>query len=110
MPETWITDLTHFLDEEGELVSEPPQAKRMAGYIASIVLMASYPGPDYPPEYRVSCCRRAEGKVCQEEIAGFIDPETNNIMWLCPGCGARGYISNWRGTAWDLSEVTDIDH
>lgn len=110
MSDTWITDLTHFLDDDGELISEPPQAKRLAQHLAAIVLMVSYPSKEIPPEYRVTCRRRPKAQACLEEIAGFVDPDTEKIVWLCPRCGDRGFISNWRGTAWDLSGVADIDH
>lgn len=104
MPDTWITDITHFLDGDGELVTEPPQAKNIAEYFAAIVMMSSFPDPEYPPEYTVKCRRRPNRKPCQEEIIGFIDPENDDVMWMCPKCNDRGLISNWRGTMWDMSE------
>ncbi|UFS71162.1 hypothetical protein LPW11_02970 [Geomonas sp. RF6] len=110
MSQTWLTDMTHFIDEDGELISEPYHAKRLGEYIASIVLMVSYPTAEIPPEYRVVCRRRPKQQSCGEEIAGFVDPDTEKIVWVCPRCGDRGFISNWRGTVWDLSEVVDIDH
>ena len=108
MQDTWVTDITHFLDEEGELISEPPQARKLAEYMTAIIVMASYPEPDYPPEYRVCCRRRPNRKPCLEEIVGFVDPDTDDIVWMCPACGDRGFISNWRRTIWDMSEVEEV--
>jgi len=105
-----MTDLTHFLDDAGELITEPSHARKLGEYITSIILMISYPNLTIPPEYRVLCRRRPQQQPCLEEIAGFIDSDTDKIVWVCPRCGDRGFISNWRGSVWDLSEVADIDH
>lgn len=110
MAGTWISDITHFLDEDGEIVSEPAPAKALGEYFASIILMASYPDPDYPTEYKVSCRRRPNRKPCLEEIAGWIEPESDDIYWICPKCNDKGRISNWRGTIWDLSDAEQLSH
>ena len=110
MQDTWVTDITHFLDEEGDLISEPLQARKFAEYITAIIVMASYPEPEYPPEYKVRCRRRPNRKPCLEQIVGFVDPDTDDIVWMCPSCGDRGFISNWRGTIWDMSEVEEVTH
>jgi hypothetical protein len=110
MPDTWITDLTHLLDEAGDIISEPPQAKALAEYFAAIVFMASFPDPEYPPEYIVKCRRRPNRKPCLKEIVGFINPETDDVMWMCPKCNDRGLISNWRDSMWDLSDSGQVAH
>lgn len=110
MADTWITDITHFLDEEGKLITEPIQAKRIAEYFAAIIVMATYPDPEYPPAYRVSCRRRPNRKPCLEEVVGFIDPETDDVVWMCPKCEDRGIISGWQGTIWDMSNADEVVH
>ena len=110
MSDTWVTDITHFLDEEGNLISEPIQARKIAEYFAAIIVMASYPDPEYPSEYRVSCRRRPNRKPCLEEIVGFIDPETDDVVWMCPASGDRGLISIWQGTIWDMSDAEEVVH
>ena len=110
MPDTWITDLTHFLDEEGNIISEPVEARVLAEYFTAIVLMTSYPDPDYPPEYKVKCRRRPKRKPCHTEIAGWIDPENDDIFWICPKCQDRGRISNWRCSMWDISDSEQMAH
>jgi hypothetical protein len=110
MADIWITDITHFLDEDGEIISEPSQAKVLAEYLAAIIMMASFPEPEYPPEYKVSCRRRPNRKPCQEEISGWIEPESDDIYWICPRCNDKGRISNWRGTIWDLNDAQLLSH
>jgi hypothetical protein len=70
MADTWVTDISHFLDEEGEIISGPPRARKLTEYLTAIILMASFPEPDYPPEYLVRCRRRPNRKPCREEIVG----------------------------------------
>jgi hypothetical protein len=41
MADTWITDISHFLDEEGEIVPGPPRVRKLAEYLTSIIVMAS---------------------------------------------------------------------
>jgi hypothetical protein len=110
MIDTLISDLTQFLDDAGDIISEPVQAKALAKYFAAIVFMASYPDHEYPPEYIVKCRRRPNRKPCLGEIVGIINPETDDIMWMCPKCNDKGIISNWRGTMWDLSDLEQPVH
>jgi len=108
MADTWITDITHFLDETGEMITEPKEARKLAEYFASIIIMSSHPEPEYPPEYKVLCRRRPKRKPCLTEIAGWLDPETDDVVWICPKCRDKGIISNWRGTIWDMSDSVGL--
>ena len=76
MAETWITDITHFLDEEGNIISEPSQARKLGEFLTSIIVMASYIEPAFPEAYRVSCRRRPNRKPCLEDIVAYVDPDT----------------------------------
>ena len=110
MAETWITDITHFLDEEGNLISEPSQARKLGEFLAVIIVMASYIEPEFPEKYRVSCRRRPNRKPCLKDIVAYVDPETEDIFWKCPKCGDRGLISNRQGTIWDMTDADEIAH
>jgi len=48
-----LIDLNDFLDEVGDILSEPTQSKDLAEFFTDIVSMTSYPGTEYPPEYSV---------------------------------------------------------
>lgn len=103
--DTWITDLTHFLDEEGRIAPTKGPARRLAEFFASIVAMGSHPEPIAPPEYRVRCRRRPGRKPCAGLIEVDLDPVTEDVEWWCPICGDNGYIQNWKGTMWDLTDA-----
>lgn len=110
MEDTWVTDIADFLDQMGEIIKEPPEARRLGDYLAAIIVMASFIEPEYPEKYLVSCRRRPNRKPCMEEIVGYIDPETDDIFWKCLKCGDMGLITNWQGTIWDMSDEGEIVH
>jgi hypothetical protein len=107
MGDTWITDLTHFLDENGRITPMPRPARLLAEHFTAIVLMASYPEIGIPSEYRVRCRRRPGRKRCPGYIETDMNFETDDIVWWCPVCGDSGYIRNWEETMWDLSHDSD---
>ncbi len=110
MADTWITDITHFMDEEGNIITEPLAAAKLGAYFAAIIVMASYIEPEFPEKYRVYCRRKPKRKLCLGEILGYMDPDTDKIVWQCPKCGDRGIISNWQGTIWDMRSADESAH
>jgi hypothetical protein len=105
MADTWITDLTHFL-EDGRLPPElPGPALRLAEYLGRIVAAVTGVPPDDP--LGVRCRRRPGRRPCSGEIEGYIVPESNEIYWGCLVCGDNGLISNWENTIWDLREADE---
>jgi hypothetical protein len=110
LSDTWITDLRHFLDENGQIAPQKGPARRLAEYITAIIVMASGPELVIPPEHAIQCRRRPGRKPCPGVIQVDIDPETEDVVWWCPVCGDNGYIRNWKGTIWDLSEAGSEPH
>lgn len=105
MADTWITDLTHFL-EDGRLPQElPGPALRLAEYLGRIVAAVTGAEPD--DSLGVRCRRRPRRRPCPGEIEGYIVPESNAIYWGCLVCGDNGLISNWENTMWDLREADE---
>jgi hypothetical protein len=100
---TWITDLSHFLDDQGRIAPDSGPAFRLAQHLTSIVAMVSIAGSAVSQKYRVKCRRRPGRKPCAGKIDGYIDSATNEIVWWCPVCDDNGYISNWMNSMWDLS-------
>lgn len=108
MGDTWIVDLNHFLDEEGAIAPPKGPGRRLAEHIVSIVSMTSQPEIIPSPEYQVRCRRRPGRKPCTGLIEVDLDPETEDIVWWCPICRDNGYIRNWKGTMWDLSNSDGV--
>lgn len=68
MADTWITDIAHFLDENGEMIKEPPQARKLGEYLAAIIVMASYilPRPGISVRVQGSVSKEAEAKALSD--------------------------------------------
>ena len=108
MGDTWYTNLTHFLDEDGRIAPTKGPGRRLAEHFVAIVAMISHPAIVPPAEYTVRCRRRPGRKPCPGIIEADLDPETDDIMWWCPVCGDNGYITNWKGTIWDLTHADEV--
>lgn len=97
---TYITDLRHFLNEEGEIPGVLPQeARELASFLVLIVdaVTSVYPDPKWSIETGITC--RSPG--CRGEIVCALDADEGLIHWYCLDCGADGTISGWRASRWD---------
>jgi hypothetical protein len=94
----WITDIRHFLDEQGRVPDDLPAVPR---YMGAIVAAASHlpAGRVFPLDLR--CRRRPGHESCPGSVHAVIDSETAEIFWHCPCCGDHGRIYNWQGSPWD---------
>jgi len=102
MGNTWVTDMRHFLDEEGLLAEAlPARGMNIALFLGSIVgWVTSHPQGTY--EWTNVPCRRSPGhKRCLGEIIASLDSSSEAITWECRMCGDNGIISGWQDTTWD---------
>jgi hypothetical protein len=103
MPDTWMIDITHYLDGSGRIPDDlPSSALRLANYFGSIVasVSARFSGA---PHDSVRCRRRPGRRPCPGGISGVMRAGSSEIVWHCPVCGDNGVIHNWKGTIWDRS-------
>ena len=101
MGNTWITDLRHFLDDDGSLADMPRPACRLTKYLGQIVKAVTTRKRNTLAT-GVRCRRRPGRRPCSGEIIAFIE-EQRAISWSCPACKDNGVISGWEGTIWDWS-------
>lgn len=102
VPKTYVIDIRHYLDNQGDLASMPGPAVAIALFCGSIVAWVSgWPGPDGDLT-NVPCRRSRSRPPCYEEVYARL-AATGAIEWQCPGCGEQGTISGWSGTRWDRS-------
>lgn len=106
MPDTWIIDITHYLDDRGAIVSAPAPARRLAEHFAAIVASVTLNPYQAATGSTVPCRRRPHRKPCPGTIRAAItlDPSMD-IVWDCSARGDNGLISNWHGTMWDCLDV-----
>lgn len=108
MGDTWVTDLTHFLDETGGFPANiPGPARRLGEYLASIVAAAT--AADGPGRQSTAIqCRRRPGHCPCPGVVRYRILSDNRVNWACPSCGDNGFIANWQGTAWDRSRHSRV--
>jgi hypothetical protein len=110
MANTWITDLKHFLNEDGTIAPMSGAGKEFAEYLCSIVVLAtSYPGEDGSLLPTIYCQRRPKRRRCSGRIVATINFDSDEIIWQCPVCGDNGSIRNWEGTMWDCLDLDSLD-
>lgn len=100
MGDNWITDMTHFLDEEGQLPAHSG-SRRIARHLGAIVTDLTTSPSAIRRELSVSCRRRPKRKACPGKIHAGFESGTANILWSCPVCNDRGLIHHWQRTIWD---------
>jgi hypothetical protein len=92
----YITKMTHFLDETGNIPEElPDEAKEFAVFLTSIVEAATNEYPEYV------CCTDIDCRKCDSSIITELRDEDKEILWGCGDCDFEGTISEWQGTKWD---------
>jgi hypothetical protein len=103
MGNSWVTDLRHFLNEDGSVAEMPRSTLKLANYFGRIVKAVTSRNKDVVAT-GIRCRRRPGHKSCSGEIIASIDYQQNSvIVWSCPICGDNGTISGWEGTVWDWS-------
>jgi len=100
----WITDVSQYLDEQGNL---HPSATRssiiIAGYFGRIISAATRQATFGPFCSGIKCRRRPHGKPCAGRIEIiYVDHlGDGSIFWRCPDCSDKGRIYGWIGSCWD---------
>lgn len=102
MPRTYVTDIQHLLDDSGQPALGP--AGDMARYLARIVEAGSVIPVGKGRLEPLRCTNPSHRRRCGGQL-GVVIPSTGTIEWECVGCRERGVITNWAGTAFDLSQV-----
>ena len=108
MGDTWISNIRHFLDDDGMIPEDlPGPAFRLANYFGSIVEVVSSRKNHKKLNTGIKCRRRPGRKPCSGEIFAMINEGKDfSISWYCPHCYDNGLISGWQGTIFDGSSST----
>jgi len=107
VPDTWITDMTCYLDGAGRVVPMPGVARRIANHFGSIVAAMSPRPPEQIVLTLVTCRRRPGRRPCTGRIQAVVNAEAR-IRWQCPSCGDNGLISGWQNSPWDTRRLGSL--
>jgi len=98
MTGTYVTDIQHFLDDEGELVTEIPRpARQLASFLVLIIDAVTLAMPAKNHDTSIRCVKEA----CTGSIRASLMSPQEEIAWYCPNCSHNGVIRNWQGTKWN---------
>ncbi len=108
-PRTYVSDMRHFLNENGLApIGMPKEFYAMLDYHSAVVKAGSSHPRNAQFNSAVPCRRRPGRKPCATYLA--INHRSDDVIhWQCPSCGEQGFISNWQGTIYDLSGFAELD-
>jgi len=101
MGNTWVTDMRHFLDQNGSLADMPNQALNLVLHFGSIVAWMTSHSKDVMQPTNVTWRRSPGRRRCVGEICASFQSDPFGITWFCPLCDDNGIIHGWEGTSWD---------
>ena len=94
----YITNIQHFLDNNGDIPKQmPKEARERASYFALVIDITT----KINSTTFISTDIRCFGKGCQGRIKTALRLKDDEIHWFCPDCKVEGVISGWQGTKWD---------
>ena len=94
----YISDMTHFLNEKGNIPKEmPDEARELASFFALVVDHTTKTMLSKLTPSGIRCFKRG----CHGTINTTLKPNKKEIHWYCPKCENEGVISNWEGTKWN---------
>lgn len=105
MPRYYVSDLIHFVDDQGRAVSGP--LGKLGRYLGLIVESASLMREGHAGYIPMLCANPVRRKRCFSQLTGGLAGH-DNIEWACPACGEAGHINHWTGTEFDLGPAIDL--
>jgi hypothetical protein len=103
---TYVTDITHYLDETGELAQLPGPASKLASFLTLLIEAAT--GAPSAGEHGSGI--RCRTKACRGTIRTSVQQGHDEISWHCQVCGHNGVIRNWSNTKWNqLRRIEESD-
>ena len=97
MAKTYISDISHYLNDIGLLKEMPAAVRRMAEFLTAIVDAVTAKCPTIGHNTGVRCRKRG----CKGVIHASLQHADGRITWWCLLCEQNGVISGWQGTKWD---------
>ena len=94
----YISNMTHFLDETGNIPKQmPKEARELASFMALVVDTTTKNIPFTLTQTDIRCFE----KGCHGLIKSEVLKANNDIHWVCSKCPNEGKISDWKLTKWD---------
>ena len=94
----FITNMTHFLNEDGNIPRDIPKEARELGNFLSLIVDTT---TSYGKQELYPTGIRCFEKNCEGIIQSEMIEDDSEIHWLCSECSNEGYISEWENTQWN---------
>jgi hypothetical protein len=99
----WVINIQHWLDET-KTGPGLPQLRLKVEKLGEIISYATAIEAGLSFAVQPLCWRKPKRKHCLGELEISLNPDTEQIHWLCPKCGDEGVVTGWRGLIWDMSD------
>jgi hypothetical protein len=96
-----VTNIQHFLDDNGEVPDLPPEAQELLSFLAAVVQAATITYGQPMTLLEDLGHPVIGGTSCTGNLEVWVYAESNEIGWECLECGEEGIVTDWEGTAWD---------
>jgi hypothetical protein len=97
----YISNLSHFLDESGNIPTQiPVEVREMANFLALVVDATTILFPGKSILVGVRCFQPG----CKGQVFSTLLNKNDDIEWECPICKTAGRINSWQNTKWDNSK------
>ena len=90
MGKSYVSDITHFLDNVGELKEMPASVRRTAKFLTAIVDTETRHYPTIGHSTGIRCRKRG----CKGSILASLQTADGKITWWCLFCKQNGVISD----------------
>ena len=104
MSNTYITDNTHYLGQNGELAEMPGEARKLASFLVLLIDVTTQAFPVSNFDTRIRC----KTDACTGSIRASVTSKDGEIVWHCPKCRHNGVIRKWQGTKWDQTRPGEL--
>lgn len=96
----YISNMTHFLDETGNIPKNSHKSARELANFHALVVDETSKSKSPIVNTGLRCFKKkCEGSITSE----ILIEEEDAIHWACSNCVNGGVIRNWKGTRWDNS-------
>lgn len=96
----YISNMTHFLDEKGNIPKQmPKEARELANFLAFVVEETTTLFPGQSIQTGIRCFQPG----CSGQVTSELKHKKDEISWKCSQCDNAGRINSWQKTKWDNS-------
>ena len=93
----YISNMTHFLDDQGNIPKQMPrEARELASFFALVIDTTTKSNPKRLTPTNIRCFEKGCPGTTRVEVL-----PSDEIHWMCSRCQNEGRISDWQGTRWD---------